>query len=77
MQKFDVIIIGAGPAGTCAALRLLHWGYRVALIEQTSFPRPQIGESLSPGIQNIFQYLDAEVVLQRSEYKYGLGAKVK
>ena len=31
-DHFDVIILGGGPAGTCAALRLLELGYEVALL---------------------------------------------
>lgn len=73
---FDVVIIGGGPAGACAALRLLALGHRVALIEQQAFPRPQIGESLSVGVRNIFNYLGAEQLLNRHEYIEGLSAKV-
>lgn len=73
---YDVVVIGAGPAGTCAALRLLQLGYQVAIIEQTDFPRPQIGESLSPGIWNIFQYLEAEPILKQQPYLRNLPAHV-
>ncbi|SEM02021.1 Dehydrogenase (flavoprotein) [Chitinophaga rupis] len=76
LQTFDVLILGGGPAGTCAALRLLSLGYRVALVERESFPRPQIGESLSPGIRNIFEYLHASHLLTRHNYLQQLPAKV-
>src|SRR5690349_10418011 len=69
---FDALVLGAGPAGVCAAMRLLTLGYKVALIERTAFPRPQIGESLSPGIRNIFDYLGAGHLLDRPEYISGL-----
>jgi len=75
-NTFDVLIIGGGPAGACAALRLLSLGYRVALVEKESFPRPQIGESLSPGIRNIFEYLQAGHLLTRHNYRQQLPAKV-
>lgn len=75
-NTFDVLIIGGGPAGACAALRLLSLGYRVALVERESFPRPQIGESLSPGIRNIFEYLQAGHLLTRHNYLQQLPAKV-
>ncbi|WP_217604825.1 NAD(P)/FAD-dependent oxidoreductase [Chitinophaga sp. GbtcB8] len=75
-NTFDVLIIGGGPAGTCAALRLLSLGYRVALVEKENFPRPQIGESLSPGIRNIFEYLQAGHLLSRHNYLQQLPAKV-
>lgn len=76
LTRFDAVIIGAGPAGTCAALRLLQLGYRVAIVEHLEFPRFQIGESLSPGIWNIFEYLRAEKLLTRPEYIRDLPARV-
>ncbi|SFM82858.1 Dehydrogenase (flavoprotein) [Chitinophaga sp. YR627] len=75
-QTFDVLIIGAGPAGTCAALRLLSLGYKVALAESEAFPRPQIGESLSPGVRNIFDYLNAGELLHTRNYIHQLNAQV-
>jgi len=75
-QTIDVLIIGAGPAGTCAALRLLALGHKVALAESELFPRPQIGESLSPGIRNIFEYLEATHLLTQRHYLHQLTAQV-
>lgn len=45
---YDVVIIGAGPAGSIAAARLQKEGYSVAIIEKLQFPRFVIGESLLP-----------------------------
>ncbi|MGY1829108.1 NAD(P)/FAD-dependent oxidoreductase [Geodermatophilus sp. SYSU D01180] len=47
---FDVCVVGAGPAGATLAARLAGRGYRVAAVERAQFPRPHVGESLSPGI---------------------------
>ncbi|PID63647.1 MAG: FAD-dependent oxidoreductase [Gammaproteobacteria bacterium] len=44
----DVVIIGAGPAGTVAACLLRQRGYRVLVLERQRFPRFVIGESLLP-----------------------------
>lgn len=48
MKECDVIIIGAGPAGSCAAAILAEYGHRVVVIEREKFPRYHIGESLIP-----------------------------
>ena len=42
MQQFDVIICGAGPAGSTCALGLFDSGLKVALLEKQSFPREKI-----------------------------------
>lgn len=44
----DVLIIGAGPAGSVAAAYLIQNGYSVTVLEKTTFPRFVIGESLLP-----------------------------
>jgi flavin-dependent dehydrogenase len=48
MQTVDVVVIGAGPAGTVAASYLKKQGYSVTILEKERFPRFQIGESLLP-----------------------------
>jgi len=44
----DVLIIGAGPAGSAAATALAEHGRRVLILEKEKFPRYHIGESLLP-----------------------------
>lgn len=39
---FDVAVIGAGPAGSTAALAMVKSGLRVAIIDQAGFPRDKI-----------------------------------
>jgi flavin-dependent dehydrogenase len=45
---YDVLIIGAGPAGCAAATVLAEKGRRVLVLEREKFPRYHIGESLLP-----------------------------
>ncbi|MGQ4277287.1 NAD(P)/FAD-dependent oxidoreductase [Pseudidiomarina sp. E22-M8] len=47
-DAYDVIIIGAGPAGATAAAMLAQAGKSVVVIERSFFPRFSIGESLLP-----------------------------
>jgi len=45
-NKYDVIVIGGGPAGSTVASILAREGRKVVLFEKERFPRHHIGESL-------------------------------
>jgi len=58
MFTHDVVIVGAGPAGSSAALVFARAGRRVALIDSALFPRPKIcGNCLNPSIWKIWHRL--------------------
>jgi len=62
---FDVIIIGAGPAGTVAATMLARAKFEVALIEQSRFPRDKVcGECISAVGLNVLRRHDLLLPLQ-------------
>jgi flavin-dependent dehydrogenase len=55
---YDAIIIGAGPAGSAAAILLSLAGKRVLVIEKSRFPREKLcGEFLSPECLTVFERL--------------------
>lgn len=45
---WDVVIVGAGPAGAATAITLARFGRRVLLLEERMSPRFKLGESLPP-----------------------------
>jgi flavin-dependent dehydrogenase len=46
----DVLIAGAGPAGSIAALVLARAGVRVLLVDRAVFPRDKLcGDTINPG----------------------------
>ena len=47
-ENVDVLVIGAGPAGTVAASIVNKAGFKVKIVEKMQFPRFVIGESLLP-----------------------------
>lgn len=55
----DVVIVGAGPAGSSAALRLARAGYDVTLLERSRFPRTKVcGDYVSAGGVSLLRELD-------------------
>jgi heterodisulfide reductase subunit A-like polyferredoxin len=45
---FDAVIVGAGPAGSSAAILLARAGWSVALVEKQRFPRRKVcGECIA------------------------------
>ncbi|PWT85185.1 MAG: hypothetical protein C5B57_03420 [Blastocatellia bacterium] len=50
LQDADVIIVGAGPAGSVAATVLARAGVRVRLLDRAAFPRSKLcGDTVNPG----------------------------
>jgi geranylgeranyl reductase family protein len=49
VQDADVVVVGAGPAGSTAAYHLAQAGLDVLLLEKSSFPRDKVcGDGLTP-----------------------------
>lgn len=48
LESVEILIVGAGPAGSVAAALLRQQGRQVLVIEREQFPRFSIGESLLP-----------------------------
>ncbi len=52
-KVFDVVIVGAGPAGSSCAIKLANSGLKVALLDKASFPRDKTcGDALSVDVVN-------------------------
>ncbi|MDR3666385.1 MAG: NAD(P)/FAD-dependent oxidoreductase [Ignavibacteriaceae bacterium] len=62
IKKFDIAIIGGGPAGSSAALLLSKRGYSVCLIEKKIFPREVLcGEFIS---KEVIEYLKENLLYE-------------
>src|SRR5215212_2152731 len=70
----DVIVIGGGPAGTTAATLLARQGFSVVLLERERFPRFQIGESLLPYNNDLFDRLGVTDQLVTGNFHPKFGA---
>jgi geranylgeranyl reductase family protein len=58
-DSLDALVVGAGPAGSIAALVLARAGARVRLLDRARFPRDKLcGDTLNPGALSILDRLD-------------------
>lgn len=70
----DVLIIGAGPAGSVAAKMLKRLGHRVIVLEKSQFPRFSIGESLLPHCMEFLEQAEMLKPLQAEGFQFKNGA---
>ncbi len=47
-NKYDIIVVGGGPAGSTTGALLAEKGHDVLILEKEKFPRYHVGESLMP-----------------------------
>jgi flavin-dependent dehydrogenase len=73
-EELDVLVIGAGPAGTLAASMVRQQGHTTKIVEKTRFPRFVIGESLLARCMDNFQEAGVLEVLKRQNYQTKNGA---
>ncbi|WP_052599955.1 NAD(P)/FAD-dependent oxidoreductase [Aureispira sp. CCB-QB1] len=74
IEKVDVLVIGAGPAGSVAAAILHQNGHQVKVVEKQQFPRFVIGESLLPRCLDNLQKAGLLEAVQAQQFPYKRGA---
>ena len=74
-MDYDVVIVGAGPAGTAAAYRLVTHGLGVLLVDRVAFPRPKpCAGGLTLKSLNLMPYSIARV-LERATAAMSIGLR--
>jgi len=75
MSKIDVLVIGAGPAGSIAAALLQKQGFTIRVVEKEKFPRFVIGESLLPRCMEVLEDADLLDAVKAMGFQEKFGAK--
>lgn len=85
-DKYDVIVVGAGPAGSTAAYLLAKGGLQVLMLDKKEFPRPKLCGGLLTRktvklLEDIYktpvEYLMANKVISEHSYHYGVNHRGK
>jgi geranylgeranyl reductase family protein len=68
-MQYDVVIIGAGPAGSTAAKFLSEKGVRVLLVDKSTFPRDKpCGGGLPARVLKRYKYIEENGLIESCSY---------
>lgn len=74
-NKIDVLVIGAGPAGSISAAMIHKHGLSVRVVEREKFPRFVIGESLLPRCMEVLEDTGLLDAIKAKNFQQKFGAK--
>jgi flavin-dependent dehydrogenase len=66
--KYDVAVVGAGPAGLATAIGCAEAGLNVCVLERGRFPRIYVGEAVHPGAEALFRRLGIAANVEKSGF---------
>ncbi|PBQ31172.1 pyridine nucleotide-disulfide oxidoreductase [Sphingobacteriaceae bacterium] len=75
IEKVDVLVIGAGPAGCIASSMINKQGFKVKVVEKEKFPRFVIGESLLPRVMDHLDEAGLLEAVKKAGFQEKFGAK--
>ncbi len=75
MIETDVLVIGAGPAGSISASMIHKAGFKVKVVEREKFPRFVIGESLLPRCMEVLEDAGFLNAVKEKQFQEKFGAK--
>jgi len=73
-ERFDVVVVGGGPAGSVAATALARAGKSVVVLERDHFPRFHVGESLLPESLPILEKIGVAPLIEQEGFPIKHGA---
>lgn len=74
-EQTDVLVIGAGPAGTVAASMTNKAGLKTMIVEKSTFPRFVIGESLIPRVMDHLDEAGFMEAINQANFQKKFGAR--
>ena len=72
----DVLILGAGPAGSTAARLLALWGHAVTIVAKPPPPGPDLPESIPPSTRKLFDFLGTTPAIDAAGFVRSTGNTV-